>query len=65
MPSPRNQRNNKLYSSISHNSRSERTEYSAISSMLLSSVSGGTDCRPPSAYMALNTRLMRRSASSA
>src|SRR6266849_3062145 len=42
----RNQRNKKLLSSCSHNSRSLRTVYSAINSETFSSRSGGIEGRP-------------------
>ena len=45
----RNQRNSRWYSNSSQNARSDRTEYSAISSDAFSSRSGGIDGRPVSA----------------
>ena len=61
----RNQRNSRLYSSSSQKARSDRTEYSAISSDAFSSRSGGIDGRPPSAYISSNTGDRSASASSA
>ena len=39
----------------SQNARSERIEYIAINTVDFNNVSGGTDARPPAAYMPSNT----------
>src|SRR5215204_5380578 len=60
----KNHLNRRSYSRRSQNWRSERTEYSAISTLALSRLSGGIEGRPRREYISLNTGERLRSARS-